>query len=76
VNEQNHITRANVSVLKQILNLIPQGLINRHALEKGVEAKTREGFTGDAFGESSATDSKRDRPRSVKPHWYQRSHLT
>ncbi len=33
--------RANVVVLKQILNLIPRGLINRHALETGVEAKAR-----------------------------------
>jgi len=34
-------TRANVIVLKQILNLIPQGMINRHARETGVEAKAR-----------------------------------
>jgi len=34
-------TRANVLVLKQILNLIPRRLINRHALETGVEAKAR-----------------------------------
>jgi hypothetical protein len=34
-------TRANVVVLKQLLNLIPRGLINRHALETGVEAKAR-----------------------------------
>lgn len=34
-------TRANVVVLKQILNLIPRGMINRHALETGVEAKAR-----------------------------------
>ena len=34
-------TRANVVVLKQILNLIPRRLINRHALETGVEAKAR-----------------------------------
>jgi hypothetical protein len=34
-------TRANVVVLKQILNLIPRGLINRHALATGVEAKAR-----------------------------------
>ena len=33
--------RANVVVLKQMLNLIPRGLINRHALETGVEAKAR-----------------------------------
>jgi hypothetical protein len=33
--------RANVVVLKQLLNLIPRGLINRHARETGVEAKTR-----------------------------------
>ena len=30
-------TLANVVVLKQILNLIPRGMINRHALETGVE---------------------------------------
>jgi len=30
-----------VVVLKQILNLIPRGMINRHALETGVEAKAR-----------------------------------
>jgi len=30
-----------VVVLKQILNLIPRGSINRHALETGVEAKAR-----------------------------------
>jgi len=34
-------TRANVVVLKQILNLIPRGMINRHALATGVEAKSR-----------------------------------
>ena len=34
-------TRANVVVLKQILNLIPRRMINRHALETGVEAKAR-----------------------------------
>jgi hypothetical protein len=33
--------RANVTVLKQILNLIPRGLINRHAIDTGVEAKAR-----------------------------------
>jgi hypothetical protein len=33
--------RANVIVLKQMLNLIPRGMINRHALETGVEAKAR-----------------------------------
>lgn len=33
--------RANVIVLKQILNLIPRGMINRLALETGVEAKAR-----------------------------------
>jgi Transposase DDE domain/Domain of unknown function (DUF4372) len=33
--------RANVVVLKQMLNLIPRGMINRHALETGVEAKAR-----------------------------------
>jgi hypothetical protein len=34
-------TRANVTVLKQILNLIPRGIINRHAIETGVEGKAR-----------------------------------
>jgi hypothetical protein len=34
-------TRTNVVVLKQILNLIPLGLINRHAHETGAEAKAR-----------------------------------
>jgi hypothetical protein len=34
-------TRANVIVIKQLLNLIPRGMINRHALETGVEAKSR-----------------------------------
>ena len=34
-------TRANVVVLKQMLNLIPRGLINRHARETGVEDKAR-----------------------------------
>jgi hypothetical protein len=34
-------TRANVVVLKQMLNLIPRGMINRHALATGVEAKSR-----------------------------------
>jgi hypothetical protein len=34
-------TRSNVIVLKQMLNLIPRGMINRHALETGVEAKAR-----------------------------------
>jgi Transposase DDE domain/Domain of unknown function (DUF4372) len=34
-------TRSNVTVLKQMLNLIPRGMINRHALETGVEAKAR-----------------------------------
>jgi Transposase DDE domain/Domain of unknown function (DUF4372) len=33
--------RSNVVVLKQILNLIPRGLINRHARETGVEDKAR-----------------------------------
>ena len=33
--------RANVIVLKQILNLIPRAMINRLALETGVEAKSR-----------------------------------
>ena len=31
--------RANVVVLKQMLNLIPRGMINRHALATGEEAK-------------------------------------
>lgn len=34
-------TRANVVVLKQILNLIPRHLIGRHARETGVDAKAR-----------------------------------
>ena len=34
-------TRSNVIVLKQMLNLIPRGMINRHALETGVEVKVR-----------------------------------
>ena len=34
-------TRSNVSVLKQILNLIPRGMINRHARKAGVEDKAR-----------------------------------
>ena len=34
-------TRANVVVLKQMLNLIPRGMINRHALATGVEANAR-----------------------------------
>jgi len=34
-------TRVNVVVLRQMLNLIPRGLINRHALETGVETKAR-----------------------------------
>ena len=33
--------RSNVVVLKQILNLSPRGMINRHALETGVEGKAR-----------------------------------
>ncbi len=33
--------RANVVALKQILNLIPRGLINRHARETGVDAQAR-----------------------------------
>ena len=33
--------RANVVVLKQILNLIPRRLINRHARETGVDTKAR-----------------------------------
>lgn len=34
-------TRANVVVLKQMLNLIPLGLINRHARETGIDSKAR-----------------------------------
>jgi hypothetical protein len=34
-------TRSNVVVLNQMLNLIPRGMINRHALETGVAAKAR-----------------------------------
>ena len=34
-------TRANVVVLKQMLNLIPLGLIHRHARETGIDAKAR-----------------------------------
>ena len=34
-------TRANVVVLKQMLNLIPRGLINRHARETGVDSQAR-----------------------------------
>lgn len=34
-------TRANVVVLKQMLNLIPRGMINRIAKETGVEEKSR-----------------------------------
>ena len=34
-------TRSNVLVLKQILNLIPRGMINRLALETGVDTKAR-----------------------------------
>jgi hypothetical protein len=34
-------TRANVIVLKQMLNLIPRGMINRIAKETGVEEKSR-----------------------------------
>ena len=30
-------TRANVIVIKQILNLIPREMINRHARETGVD---------------------------------------
>ncbi len=33
--------RTNVLVLKQILNLIPRGIINRHAIETGVDVKAR-----------------------------------
>jgi hypothetical protein len=38
---QTKPARANVTVLKQILNLIPRGMFNRHALATGVEAKAR-----------------------------------
>jgi hypothetical protein len=34
-------TRANVIILKQILNLIPREMINRHARETGVDTKAR-----------------------------------
>ena len=34
-------TRTSVIALKQMLNLIPRGMINRHALATGVEAKAR-----------------------------------
>lgn len=34
-------TRANVVVLKQMLNLIPLGMINRHARETGIDSKAR-----------------------------------
>lgn len=34
-------TRASVVVLKQMLNLIPLGLINRHARETGIDTKAR-----------------------------------
>ena len=33
--------RSNVLVLKQILNLIPRGMINRLAVQTGVDAKAR-----------------------------------
>ena len=33
--------RSNVVVLKQLLNLIPLGMVNRHARETGVDAKAR-----------------------------------
>lgn len=33
--------RANVVVLKQMLNLIPRAMINRHSLETGVESQAR-----------------------------------
>jgi len=33
--------RASVVVLKQMFNLIPRGMINRHPRETGVEAKAR-----------------------------------
>ena len=36
--------RFNVLVLKQILNLIPRGMINLLALETGVDAKARTFF--------------------------------
>ena len=38
---QNTPTRSNVTVLQQLLNLIPRGLIGRHARETGVEEKAR-----------------------------------
>jgi hypothetical protein len=34
-------TRANVAVLRQMLNLIPLGMINRHARETGIDSKAR-----------------------------------
>jgi hypothetical protein len=34
-------TRTNVTALKQMLNLIPSGLINYHAIETEVEARAR-----------------------------------
>ena len=34
-------TRSNVIVLKQLLNLIPRGMINRLAIQSGVQAKAR-----------------------------------
>lgn len=34
-------TRSNVVVVKQLLNLIPRGLVNRHARETGVDTKAR-----------------------------------
>ena len=33
--------RSNVVVVKQLLNLIPRGLVNRHARETGVDTKAR-----------------------------------
>lgn len=33
--------RSNVVVVKQLLNLIPRSLINRHAMESAVDAKAR-----------------------------------
>lgn len=40
MNKQTPV-RNNVVVLKQLLNLIPRSMVNRHARESGVEAKAR-----------------------------------
>lgn len=50
-------TRANVIVLKQLLNLIPRGMINCHALEVGVEAKAR---TFSVFSQLSAIQHRHE----------------